>query len=52
MYIFFYYNLTFIFQEQVCGAQDILEEKGVSRLAVTISALIAVSTPNPRSSAV
>ena len=39
------------FQEQLCGAQDILEEKGTTRLAVTISTLIAVSS-NPRSSAV
>ncbi|XP_052057585.1 leucine-rich repeat and calponin homology domain-containing protein-like isoform X4 [Mytilus californianus] len=40
-----------VHREQICGAQDILEEKGVTRLAVTTSALIAVST-NPRSSAV
>ncbi|XP_063430139.1 leucine-rich repeat and calponin homology domain-containing protein-like isoform X3 [Mytilus trossulus] len=41
-----------VHREQICGAQDILEEKGVSRLAVTTSALIAVSSTNPRSSAV
>ncbi|VDI39923.1 Hypothetical predicted protein [Mytilus galloprovincialis] len=41
-----------VHREQICGAQDILEEKGVTRLAVTTSALIAVSSTNPRSSAV
>lgn len=40
-----------VHREQICGAQDILEEKGVSRLAVTVAALAAVSS-NPRSSAV
>ncbi|XP_021371748.1 leucine-rich repeat and calponin homology domain-containing protein 3-like isoform X3 [Mizuhopecten yessoensis] len=36
-------------RDQICAAQDILEEKGISRVAVTISALVAIAT-NPRSS--
>ncbi|XP_033760394.1 DISP complex protein LRCH3-like isoform X2 [Pecten maximus] len=36
-------------RDQICAAQDILEEKGISRVAVTISALVAITT-NPRSS--
>ncbi|XP_060082646.1 DISP complex protein LRCH3-like isoform X2 [Ylistrum balloti] len=36
-------------RDQICAAQDILEEKGISRVATTISALVAI-TINPRSS--
>ncbi|XP_069104078.1 leucine-rich repeat and calponin homology domain-containing protein 1-like isoform X8 [Argopecten irradians] len=36
-------------RDQICAAQDILEDKGLSRVAATISALVAITT-NPRSS--
>lgn len=38
-------------QEQLCGAQDIFEERGISRVAITVAALVALGT-NPRQSAV
>ncbi|XP_067669112.1 leucine-rich repeat and calponin homology domain-containing protein 1-like isoform X8 [Haliotis asinina] len=38
-------------QEQICSAHDILEEKGISRVAITVAALVAIGT-NPKQSAV
>ncbi|CAG5120230.1 unnamed protein product, partial [Candidula unifasciata] len=38
-------------QEQLCGPQDIFDEKGISRVAITVAALVAVGS-NPRQSAV
>ncbi|KAK3095699.1 hypothetical protein FSP39_017790 [Pinctada imbricata] len=37
------------FHEQMCGAQDILEEKGISRVAVTIATLVSMQS-GPRGS--
>ncbi|XP_012942481.1 leucine-rich repeat and calponin homology domain-containing protein [Aplysia californica] len=38
-------------QEQLCGAQDIFEERGISRVAITVAALVAMGS-SPRQSAV
>ncbi|RUS83426.1 hypothetical protein EGW08_008798, partial [Elysia chlorotica] len=38
-------------QEQICGPQDIFDEKGISRVALTVAALVAIGT-NPKQSAV
>ncbi|BFZ00956.1 hypothetical protein BsWGS_03993 [Bradybaena similaris] len=38
-------------QEQLCGPQDIFDEKGISRVAITVAALVAVGS-SPRQSAV
>ncbi|KAL5004194.1 hypothetical protein ScPMuIL_017650 [Solemya velum] len=38
-------------QEQVCGSADVLEERGTSRVAITVAALIAIAA-NPKQSAV
>lgn len=40
-----------VHREQLCNAQDILEEKGIVRVAVTVSALVSIAT-NPKSSIV
>ncbi|XP_064615281.1 LOW QUALITY PROTEIN: uncharacterized protein LOC135479385 [Liolophura sinensis] len=37
--------------EQICSAHDILEEKGILRLVITVGSLVAIST-NPKQSAV
>lgn len=41
----------FSLQEQLCGPQDIFDEKGISKVAITVAALVAIGT-NPRQSAV
>lgn len=38
-------------QEQICGPQDIFDEKGITRVALTVAALVAIGT-NPKQSAV
>ncbi|XP_070172982.1 leucine-rich repeat and calponin homology domain-containing protein 1-like isoform X2 [Littorina saxatilis] len=38
-------------QEQICVAADIMDERGVQRVAITVAALVAIGT-NPRQSAV
>ncbi|XP_076453861.1 uncharacterized protein LOC143289000 [Babylonia areolata] len=38
-------------QEQICVATDIMEERGVQRVAITVAALVAIGS-NPRQSAV
>ncbi|GFO49908.1 leucine-rich repeat and calponin domain-containing protein [Plakobranchus ocellatus] len=37
--------------EQICGPQDIFDEKGITRVAITVAALVAIGT-NPKQSAV
>lgn len=38
-------------QEQICVPHDIFDEKGISRVAITVAALVAIGT-NPKQSAV
>ncbi|XP_025079914.1 leucine-rich repeat and calponin homology domain-containing protein 2-like isoform X16 [Pomacea canaliculata] len=38
-------------QEQICAPADIMDERGVQRVAITVAALVAIGT-NPRQSAV
>nr|KAG5691437.1 hypothetical protein BaRGS_016353 [Batillaria attramentaria] len=42
---------VFTLAEQICLAPDIMDERGVHRVAITVAALVAIGT-NPRQSAV
>jgi len=41
---YFYMAFFFSFQDQICESSDILQEKGLNRVANTVAALVAIAT--------